>query len=326
MKIRNLTLLIVLLTASMAYGQNMGKYAELVKEASALYEAKEFEKSAQQYKAAFDEIEGKAYPNDRYNAACSYALAKDPENAFFHLFRLAESVVKYRNYNHITNDSDLDGLHLDERWGQLIALVKANKADYEKDLDKPLVAQLDTIYQLDQSYRRQISEIEKKYGRDSEEMQAHWKLIMETDSINLIKVKEILDTRGWLGPKVLGQQGNSTLFLVIQHSDPETQVKYLPMMRAAVKNGNASPSSLALLEDRVALGQGKRQIYGSQIGRDPENGEYYVLPLIEPENVNARRAEAGLGPIEEYVFQWNMTWDLEQHKKRTLQMESKQKK
>jgi len=98
-----------------------------------------------------------------------------------------------------------------------------------------------------------------------------------------------LDERGWLGLKVIGNQGNSTLFLVIQHSDLETQLKYLPMMREAVKLGNTRASSLALLEDRVALRQGKRQIYGSQIGRDQETGEYYVSPLIEPEKVNERR-------------------------------------
>jgi len=54
-------------------------------------------------------------------------------------------------------------------WEKLINEVKANKDEYEKDLDKPLVAILDTIYQSDQAYRRQISEIEEKYGRESAE-------------------------------------------------------------------------------------------------------------------------------------------------------------
>ena len=84
-------------------------------------------------------------------------------------------------------------------------------------------------------------------------MKAHWRLINEKDSINLIKIKKILDERGWLGADIIGGQGNSTLFLVIQHSDLETQLKYLPMMREAVKNGNANAISLAILEDRVAL-------------------------------------------------------------------------
>ncbi|MEL7122827.1 MAG: DUF6624 domain-containing protein [Bacteroidota bacterium] len=314
--------IVVLLTLNFSFGQNMEKYTEFTNEAFSLYESKEYKKSAEKYQAAFDELEGKAYPNDRYNAACSYALAGDTESSFYHLLYLAENAnIKYRDLNHISTDTDLNSLHPDDRWNKLIGIVESNKLEYEKDLDKPLVAILDTIYQLDQGYRRQISEIEEKYGRNSEEMMAHWKLIQETDSINEIKIKKILDERGWLGPKVIGEQGNSTLFLVIQHADLETQVKYLPMMREAVKLGNARANSLALLEDRVALRQGKRQIYGSQIGREQETGEYYVSPLVEPEKVNERRAEVGLGTIEDYIKNWGMTWDLEKHKERTKKLE-----
>jgi len=114
--------------------------------------------------------------------------------------------------------------------------------------------------------------------------------------------------------------------LVIQHSDLETQQKYLPMMREAVTLGNARADNLALLEDRVALGLGKRQVYGSQIAREPETGQYYVLPLIEPEKVNERRAEVGLGTIEDYIGIWKMTWNVETHKVRTQKIESEKKK
>ena len=324
MKLRVLTTTVTgIFLTSLVLGQNQEKYAELVEKAWSLYESKNYKQSAETYKAAFDQLDGKAYPDDRYNAACSYALANDKENSFHHLFYLAEHPkIAYNNVSHISTDTDLNLLHSDGRWSQLIEIVKANKQAYEKDLDKPLVAELDTIYQLDQNYRRQISKIEEKYGRASEEMKSHWKLIHETDSINLTKVKKILDTRGWLGPNVIGEQGNMTLFLVIQHADLETQLTYLPMMREAVKLGNARASRLALLEDRVALRQGKRQIYGSQIGWDPETEENYVLPLIEPETVNVRRSEVGLDPIEVYVGNYGMKWDVEKHKERIRKMKS----
>lgn len=324
MKIKSSFLIICgLLLANIGLAQNQEKYSELVDEASSLYDSGSFLQSAEKYKAAFEQLDGKAYSNDRYNAACSYALAEDIENAFYHLFYLAENPkIKYRNLNHISIDSDLTILYDDSRWNKLLKIVEANKIDYEKDLDKPLVAILDTIYQLDQSYRMQLGDIESKYGRDSEEMKAHWKLISKTDSINLVKVKKILDERGWLGSNVIGGQGNTTIFLVIQHADIETQQQYLPMMREAVKLGNARASSLALLEDRVALRQGGRQIYGSQIGRDQETGEYFVSPLVEPEKVNERRASVGLGTIEDYIGRWNIEWDVTKHKERTLKSES----
>lgn len=307
-----------ILFTNLTNAQNMDKYIEFVKKADSLYNVKDYKSSAIEYQNAFDSNDGKAYPNDRYNAACTFALAGDSEKAFYHLLYSAEHPrIKYNNYNHITTDTDLNSLHKSEQWDKLIKIVKANKDEAEKDLDKPLVAMLDTIYQEDQTYRRQIGEIEEKYGRESDEMKKHWELINEKDSINLIKIQKILDEKGWLGSNVIGSQGNSTLFLVIQHSPLEVQEKYLPMMRDAVKNGKANSSSLALLEDRVALRKGGKQIYGSQIGRDQETGEYFVSPLIDPENVDKRRAEVGLGPIADYISNWNMTWDVKKHIERS---------
>lgn len=300
------------------------KYAFSIKEAWKLYEQKKYINSAKKYQEGFDAIDGKANPNDRYNASCSYSLAENSERAFYHLFRLAND-GKYSNLGHITTDTDLNFLHKDKQWNKLIAIVKSNKEIEEKDLDKPLVSKLEKIHTEDQKYRKEINGIKEKYGWESNEMKAHWKVIQESDSINLIEIKKILDTKGWLGKNVIGRKGNSTLFLVIQHSDIETQLEYLPMMREAVKNRNARPSSLALLEDRVALRQGKRQIYGSQIHSDKETKEKYVAPLIDPENVDKRRAEVGLGKLADYVGHWNLVWDVQKHKERIAKIEAEKK-
>jgi hypothetical protein len=323
---KKLTVLTILslFVFNFTFGPDREKYSELIKTAWSLYESKDYLQSGEKYSEAFVALDGKGMVNDRYNAACSWALANKPDSAFVQLFKIAEK-GNYTNYGHITTDTDLNSLHSDERWSKVIEIVKANKERAEANLDKPLVAMLDTIYQEDQKYRQQIKGIEEKYGWESDEMKAHWKIINEKDSINLIKVKKILDERGWLGADVIGNQGNSTLFLVIQHSDIETQEKYLPMMREAVRKGNASASSLALLEDRVALRKGEKQIYGSQVGRDQETGEYYVLPLIDPDNVDQRRAEVGLGTIQDYISNWGMTWDVEEYKNKLPEIEAKQK-
>ncbi|WP_310586204.1 DUF6624 domain-containing protein [Emticicia oligotrophica] len=149
---------------------------------------------------------------------------------------------------------------------------------------------------------------------------------MYRDSINLIKIVNILDTKGWVGADKVGGQANQTLFLVIQHADLATQQKYLPMMRDAVKKGNANANSLALLEDRVALGEGRKQIYGSQIGRNEKTQAFYVLPLEDPDNVDKRRAEVGLPPMAEYVKNWDITWDVEAYKKQLPEIEALEKK
>ncbi|HMR90136.1 MAG TPA: hypothetical protein PKD51_18370, partial [Saprospiraceae bacterium] len=215
-------------------GQN-ALYTQYARQADSLYNAKDFLKSAQKFSEAFKSNNWKGTSSDRYNAACSWALAGVPDSAFFQLDRIATK-SNYTNIGHITNDTDLNSLHDDKRWQPLLALIKANKDKEEANLDKSLVAILDTVYIEDQKYRQQIDQIEEKYGWESKEMQDHWKIINEKDSINLIKVCKILDERGWLGPDVVGRQGSSAIFLVIQHSELAVQEKYLPLMRDAVKN------------------------------------------------------------------------------------------
>ncbi len=299
------------------------EYLILVKKADSLYNAKDYKNSAKFYSEAFKSMGWKGFPNDRYNAACSAAMAHIPDTAFFYLERAVKG--GYMNYKHISVDSDLAILHEDKRWKIILEGVKANKDKAEVNLNKPLAHKLDSILKEDQEGRMKIDGIQQKYGWDSKEMKALWKEINFKDSLNLIEITNILDEHGWLGADVVGQEGSSALFLVIQHSGLKVQEKYLPMMREAVKNGKAHGSSLALLEDRVALRQGKKQIYGSQISMNLVTKAYYVDLLEDPDNVDKRRAEVGLQPLAEYVKHWNIKWDVEEHKKFWADKEVKEK-
>lgn len=298
-------------------------YNTFVQQADSLYKAGEYQASGEHFAQAFAAW-GSGFITDRYNAACSWSLAGNADSAFIQLFKIARK-AKYKNYLDLIDDPDLKPIHSDERWEELCAIVKKNKEDAEKDLIKPLVEILDSVYVEDQQGRRELSGIAEKHGWDSPEMKAKWATIHVSDSINLLKVTRILDEYGWLGSDKVGGRGNMAIFLVIQHADLEHQVKYLPMMREAVKAGNARGSSLALLEDRVALRQGKRQIYGSQIGRDQEGNGHYVLPLDDPMHVDERRAEVGLPPLADYLKRWNIDWDPEAYLKLLPEIEAKQK-
>jgi hypothetical protein len=298
---------------SLAFCQEQARYDSLINEAVAHYKTKDFAASAKLFSSAFESLDWKGYRNDRYNAACSWAHAHVPDSAFFQLFRISD-LMKFQDLDLITTDTDLVSLHADPRWNKVVAEVKANKDLAEANWDRPLMHTLDSILDEDQRYRRQLREVEEQYGGDSEEMKALWHTMDVADSTNLLLVSKVLDKRGWLGPDIIGQNGNATLFLVIQHADQATQEHYLPMMRTAVADGNAYPADLALLEDRVALGEGKRQIYGSQIGRDNDTGEFYVSPLEDPDHVDERRAAVGLGPLADYVANWDIIWDVGAYK------------
>jgi len=183
-----------------------------------------------------------------------------------------------------------------------------------KYMDNHIAMTLRKIYTSDQALRKQTKEIEKTFGLKSDEYNRHWDNINSQDSLNVIQVRKILDERGWLSADEVSENGNAALFLVIQHADLKTQLQYLPMIRKAVKKGIASGIELAMLEDRVAIRKGKKQIYGSQILKDKETGKYYVAPLDNPKEVNSRRHKVGLGRIEDYISRWGIVWDKELEK------------
>lgn len=294
----------------LATGQTKPKeYYTLVKTADSLYKAKDFKHSALTYSLAFKANHGIGNVNDKYNAACSWALANNQDSSFSLLYRITEK-GNYSGYNHIIADSDLVSLHTDKRWLPLIEKIKMNKEKAEANLDKPLVALLDTIFTEDQGDRIYIDTIQKQYGWQSKQMDSLMTTMAYHDSINLVRVKQIIETRGWLGTDKIGERGATTLFLVIQHSDSLTQMKYLPLMRQAVKEGKVQPQQLALLEDRILTNQRKKQIYGSQVRTNPQTGKYEFFPIEDEPNVNERREAIGLEPLEDYARRFGIDYVL----------------
>lgn len=304
--------LLLILLASPAFAQEpVSDYRRLVKQADSLYNAGAFKEAAFGYTKAFEANGWKGFIPDIYNAARSWARIGNLDSAF----RKLDRVITYsphddfEDYQDFPDDPAFHSLHSDDRWQSLILRA-------EKKYNNPLINELKTIFETDQKYRLLIDSVIARFGADSDEAQTLWTKMKEADSLNVLKVTNILNHHGWVGPDVVGQRGNITIFLVIQHADLATQLKYLPMMRRAVRDGNASPAHLAMLEDRVALRQGKQQIYGSQVAQDNTTGKYYVENLHDPENVDKRRADVGLPPLAEYLKQWGIVWNAEEYKRK----------
>ncbi len=79
---------------------------------------------------------------------------------------------------------------------------------------------LDTVFYNDQKYRIQLEDTIKKYGSNCIEAEKLWYKIRLIDSLNLLKVENILEKYGWPNAEKVGVDGNAALFLVIQHSNP----------------------------------------------------------------------------------------------------------
>lgn len=312
-----LTLVAILVSLSLLLGlsNSLAQYADYAPQdyfyqihtPDTLYKSGKYCEAAYEYSKVFKKNNDKGGLEDRYKAACAYAICGVNDSAFNQL-NILITRAKFDQVNRLKRERKFEPLHNDSRWDTILIGTIRN-AEFVP-VQFPLVRKkLEKILKTDTQVRTEWQKIEKRHGRDSEPYQLHRKIIHATDSTNLSAIREILANYGWLGVNQIGQKANAAIFLVIQHSNPETQEEFLPMMQKAVKERKAFASDLALLEDRVLVGQGKDQLYGSQIGVDDTTNESCVFPISDPENVDTRRQRVGLGPISNYLMNWGIVWN-----------------
>lgn len=187
-----------------------------------------------------------------------------------------------------------------------------------------LVAVLDTIWRTEQEPIQLRDSLGKVYGYESVEFQKQNEIYHRNHDINEKKILRILDTQGWPERSIIGEQGNITICNVLQHSSLEVRKKYLQMMQKAVKEKALDPRLLARAEDRLATDRGDLQIYGGQMKYYPETKSFNVWPVLDPINIDKRRAEIGLEPIAEFLKnRFDFEWNLEEQIKRTKEFERK---
>lgn len=121
------------------------------------------------------------------------------------------------------------------------------------------------------------------------------------DGDNLKFMKVAVEKHGWLSKTLVGSDGAKAAWLMLQHSDKdrEFQKQCLEVMKK-LPQGEVDTKDIAYLTDRVLVGEGKEQIYGTQL-RTNEKGELELAPLFEPATVDERRQRMGLGPLKEYM-------------------------
>ncbi|MCK4358231.1 MAG: hypothetical protein KAW92_05725 [Candidatus Cloacimonetes bacterium] len=82
------------------------------------------------------------------------------------------------------------------------------------------------------------------------------------------------------------------------------------MLVDVAKNWEAFWRNVASIQDRVLKGNGKKQIYGSQLFINEKTGKYEFFPIKDEENVNNKRHELGLQPLEVYLKSWDIKYVL----------------
>ena len=304
---QTLILITVLIAYLSAFTQSENEARKLFLQSDSLYRTGDYLESGRKFEEASKLYKGKVNSYYRYNAMCSWALAKEVDTAFMYLEILAND-SSYTSYNHLIMDTDLDIMHADSRWEPLTELVKLHKEYYERDWDKELIERITELRTEDQKWRNMhIEFINGRLDTNKYTDEMIYQNIKNADSSSYVAIVEILDTYGYPGFDVIGEEGASTFWLLVQHQDrqPEVQRHVLKLMKVEVDKDNASKTNYAYLVDRVAVNADEPQVYGTQMILNEEQTSYMPRNVIDPENLNKRRAEVGLGTIESYTQRMN---------------------
>ena len=121
------------------------------------------------------------------------------------------------------------------------------------------------------------------------------------DVENTQRMKEIVEQIGWATRSKVGGHASEMAWLLVQHADHDRafQQKCHELMKAQ-SAGEVSPANIAYLEDRVRVGEGHPQLYGTQFYVDAA-GNFGPRPIEDPDHVDERRQALGLQPLSEYA-------------------------
>jgi tetratricopeptide (TPR) repeat protein len=299
-------LLLPLLThAQNTFSSTDPAYVDNVTAGEAALKEGEFDDCLAYYAKAFA-VKQTSYLSTLRAAACAFSAEKEELLAKYldHAFSLSPdgSMNVFKNYEEFAPYYNTE----------LAGEMKARFQEAFPNFDQELADELAEIRRTDQENRRIIMEISKEHGWNSPKMDSMWAIQTPIDEANTARVAEIIDERGYPGKSMVGDQ-SGTAFLVIQHADLEVQERYLDVITAAADEGEVAWRSVALLVDRVRMRQGKTQLYGSQVSRDPETNESFFAEIENPHQIDSIRATVGLGPIQEYAERFGFKWDPEKH-------------
>lgn len=196
------------------------------------------------------------------------------------------------------------------RYAFILLLFVFGFSQAQNTIDEDLKKELDGIYKSDQILREYIDsettesrklQILNETGYSGDDL-ANGKVYMilnKRDSINLIRIEEIITKYGYPGKTLVGEPTNEAAWYVIQHS--KKIANYFPMIEEAGASNEIPFTKVAMMHDRLLMQQRKEQLYGTQgagnyrLNSVTGKKEFwnYIWPILNPNGVNEMRKEAG---------------------------------
>lgn len=128
-----------------------------------------------------------------------------------------------------------------------------------------------------------------------------WQRMRVVDQSNTDDLLAIVDQHGWPTEDLVGEDGADAAWLIVQHApDIEVMKRFLDLIDAYSAKGAIPRRHFAYLNDRVAMLEGRPQLFGTQFRCDHSTGDIVPHPVQDWVNIDVLREAVGLYPIALY--------------------------
>lgn len=194
----------------------------------------------------------------RENIKIVFEKFKNAEGSCEYIISFEKSVEKNPKYDIIREDYNKE---LDKCKAKPVQDKTFNISEYSKtnNLDLALIEKINNIMLNDQVYRKKTADENKAKQR-------------KLDIQNQKAIDSLFNVyKTYIGRTLVGEKFESTMWLVIQHSNLEMMEKYLPIIQVAFENKEIDIVPFKMLIDRIYTQKENYQIFGSQVGVEQAN-------------------------------------------------------
>ena len=190
-----------------------------------------------------------------------------------------------------------------------ILVLACSPSSNQLAINLDLKIELDSIFQLDQSLRRELSQLSQNSEQNAVAIDSLWKEIRRIDARNLLRIKQIIHSHGYPGKSLVGEESSDVAFFVLQHSPADVMESYKDVIFQAGREGELDLKRVAMFHDRLLMHDGKQQLYGTQLKEvrlyDSILGAHRTVkglyPIYDFDGMDRRRDSMGLEPFEDFA-------------------------
>ncbi|TRO66776.1 hypothetical protein [Christiangramia sabulilitoris] len=262
-------------------------YYQLVYEAEKAYYLEDYQK-------VFDKMSAATSSCELINQTMIYEMEKYAESAAIigkkkkALELIKELILNGYEIDQIEDNEAFSSILKSQEWNKIKYDYSDLRKEYLNNINLELREQISEMQNADQYYRQRLKD--KNINRDS-----IWEKINRTDSINDIKLKNIIEEFGYPDYRLIGgyniDQRNVDPGILLFHFDDYDY--YTKTLKNLIDKGKAPPQSLGNFVDSYQrrVPEQKKFIYGIYDNVSPDE-------IIDYAKLDKRRKSIGLAPMK----------------------------